>query len=362
MRTFLKTLLTVTAVLTIAAPAAAQEKTIDVNRIVVEAQKIAAQTHEIVAEALAHAHGIEQRERESGRIEQVERISKTSKIGASGQLELANISGDIVVTAGAGDEVKIEAVKRGRGATEEEAKAQLANVTVEITERPGRVDVRARYPESSERHRHINVSVDYTVTAPAGTNVLVRSVSGDIRVTGTKGDLDAETVSGDVTIADAGRLARAKSVSGDIDIKGAASDGTLDLSSVSGDVVARGVKARRIEAGTVSGDAELSDATCEAAMMKSVSGDITFGGPLSKAGRYEFKSHSGDVRLTVGAEPGFTLDANTFSGGINSELPLTVGGEKGAAVSKRTLHGTYGDGSATVDVTTFSGSVVIRKR
>jgi len=32
-----------------------------------------------------------------------------------------------------------------------------------------------------------------------------------------------------------------------------------------------------------------------------------------------------------------------------------LAGEKGAAVSKRTLHGVYGDGSATIDVTTFSG-------
>jgi len=360
MRTSLKTLLTVAATaFALASPAGAQEKTADVHRIVAEAQKIAGHTHEIVVDALAHAHAIEQRGGEHGRIEQTERISKAVKIGASGQLDLSNISGTIIVTAGPGDEVKIEAVKRGRGDTEAEAKTQLTYVAVDIAERPGRVDVRARYKEGEQ---HINVSVDYTVTAPAGTRVSVRSVSGDIRVTGTKGDLDVESVSGDVTIADAGQLARAKTVSGDVDIQGATSNGTLDIGSVSGDVRAKGVKARRIDAGTVSGDAELADTTCDAATMKSVSGDVSFSGALAKAGRYEFRSHSGDVRLTVAPEPGFELDASTFSGAINSELPLTVGGEKGAAVSKRTLHGVYGDGSATIDVTTFSGTVIIRKR
>ncbi len=359
MRTSVKVLLMVAAAaLALASPAGAQEPIVDVHRIVAEARKIAVHTHEIVAEALAHAHGIDQRGGH-GRVEQTERISKTVKLGASGQLDLANVSGTIIVTAGPGDEVKIEAVKRGRGDTDAEAKTQLTNVTVEITEHPGRLDVRARYKEGE---RHVNASVDYTVTAPAGTRVTVRSVSGDISVTGTKGDLDVESVSGDVTIAEAGRLSRAKTVSGDVDIKGAATDGSLDVSSVSGDVVARSVKARRIEAGTVSGNAELSDATCEAATMKSVSGDVTFNGPLARAGRYEFKSHSGDVRLVVGAEPGFELDASTFSGAVNSDLPLTVGGEKGAAISRRSLHGVYGDGSATIDVTTFSGSVIIRKR
>jgi DUF4097 and DUF4098 domain-containing protein YvlB len=358
MRTSLKTLLTVAATaFALASPAGAQERVVDVHRIVAEAQKIAADTHRIVIDALAHAG--EQHGRESGRIEQTERISKAVKIGASGQLDLSNLSGTIIVTAGPGDEVRIEAVKRGRGDTEAEAKTQLTNVTVDISERPGRVDVRTRYKEGE---RHVRVSVDYTVTAPAGTRVSARSVSGDIRITGTKGDLDVESVSGDVTIADAGQLARAKTVSGNVDITGATSAGTLDIGSVSGDVVAKGVKARRIDAGTVSGDAELTDTTCEAATMKSVSGDVSFSGALAKAGRYEFRSHSGDVRLTVAAEPGFELDATTFSGAINSELPLTVGGEKGAAVSRRTLHGIYGDGSATIDVTTFSGSVIIRKR
>jgi len=181
MRTSLKTLLTVAATaFALASPAGAQEKTADVHRIVAEAQKIAGHTHEIVVDALAHAHAIEQRGGEHGRIEQTERISKAVKIGASGQLDLSNISGTIIVTAGPGDEVKIEAVKRGRGDTEAEAKTQLTYVAVDIAERPGRVDVRARYKEGEQ---HINVSVDYTVTAPAGTRVSVRSVSGDIRVT-----------------------------------------------------------------------------------------------------------------------------------------------------------------------------------
>ena len=66
--------------------------------------------------------------------------------------------------------------------------------------------------------RNINVSVAYTVTAPAGTRLTIGSVSGNIKVSDIKGDLSANSISGDVRIANAGRIAAAKSISGDVEI------------------------------------------------------------------------------------------------------------------------------------------------
>ena len=57
---------------------------------------------------------------------------------------------------------------------------------------------------------------------------------------------------------------------------------------------------------------------------RSVSGNIEFDAPLSKGGRYEFTSHSGDIRLAVLGSTGFELDANTFSGSVRSDLPVTL--------------------------------------
>src|SRR5436305_9313047 len=47
--------------------------------------------------------------------EQTERFSRKVKVGRDGRVSVSNISGDITVTAGGGDEVSIEAVKRTRG-------------------------------------------------------------------------------------------------------------------------------------------------------------------------------------------------------------------------------------------------------
>jgi DUF4097 and DUF4098 domain-containing protein YvlB len=337
----------------LASPTAAQEGA--------DRGAIAARISGHVRDALDRALAQRTRDRDRGRDsqEQVERQTRTLKLGPSGQLDLTNISGDVTITAGGRDETTIEIVKRGRGPTDEEARRQLGLVEAEIIERAGRAEVRVRYTEGERRY---NASVDYNVTTPAGTRVRIRSVSGDVRVTGVKGEVDLETVSGDVTLDGIGQLTHAKTVSGDLEISGVDVDGTLDASSVSGDLTARRIKARRVELGTVSGTVDVSDVTCDSATARTMSGDVRFAGSLAKSGRYEFTSHSGDVQLSLGGDVGFEIEASTFSGSINSDLPLTVGGRSGQRRSDRSIRGVYGDGSALLNVTTFSGSVIIRKR
>jgi DUF4097 and DUF4098 domain-containing protein YvlB len=279
-----------------------------------------------------------------------------------GRLTLSNISGDITVTGGSGDEVSIDALKRGRG-----DQARLAAVRILVDDRPGRVDIRTEY---DEMRRNNNVSVDYTITMPASATLEVKSISGSVKVTGVQGAVRAETVSGSVTTSGTPRLETAKSVSGDIDLTNAGTDADLSAGSVSGSVRAKGLKARSLDLGTVSGDVVLVDVSCERLGVKSVSGTVEFSGTLARNGRYDVNSHSGTVRLTLGGNTGFELNANTFSGSIRSELPLTIGGDRDVnriedrrrGVNNRTIHATYGDGSAALTVRTFSGDIVIAKR
>jgi len=302
--------------------------------------------------------------------EQTERFSRKLKIGRDGRFSLANIAGDIVITGGPGDEISIEAVKRTRG-----DKSELARVQITVDEHPGRVDVRTEGEQNrTDRNRRMDhVSVDYTVTVPASVVVDVRSVSGSVKVTGVHGALRAETVSGNVTTADTPRLETARTVSGDVSITGAAADGDLTAASVSGNVTAKGLKARGLDLGSVSGDIIVSDVTCERLGAKSVSGNVEYAGAIVKTGRYEINSHSGTVRLLLASPAGFELNANSFSGSIRSELPLTIGGDAARrdgntsrgrrdAANSHSMRATFGDGSATLVVRTFSGDIIIAKR
>ena len=102
------------------------------------------------------------------------------------------------------------------------------------------------------------------MSVPGSASVDLHSVSGTIKVTGIHGSLRSETISGDVTITDAPKLEIAKTVSGDVTLTGITTDGDLTASSVSGNVRAKGLKARGVDVGSVSGDIAVSDATASA--------------------------------------------------------------------------------------------------
>ncbi|MCU1383888.1 MAG: hypothetical protein JWL71_2585 [Acidobacteria bacterium] len=303
--------------------------------------------------------------------EQTEHFSRKVKIGRDGRFSLSNISGDITVTAGSGDEVSIDAVKRTRG-----DKSELGRVQIIVDDRAGRVDIRTEHEGQNrgDRNRQSDhVSVDYTVSVPASASVDLHSISGTVRVTGVHGSLRSETISGNVTITDAPRLEAAKTVSGDVSLTGITTDGDLTASSVSGNVRAKGLKARGIDLGIISGDISVSDVTCDRLGVKSVSGSVEYAGSISRGGRYEINAHSGTVRLMLTNPAGFELNANSFSGSIRSELPLTIGGDSSRrdddsrrgrrdGGNTHAMRATFGDGSATLVVRTFSGDIIISKR
>ncbi|HMC72491.1 MAG TPA: DUF4097 family beta strand repeat-containing protein, partial [Mycobacteriales bacterium] len=251
---------------------------------------------------------------------------------------------------------------------------ELARVHIIVDERAGRVDVRTEHePMYRDRdNRGDHVSVDYAITAPAGVAVEVKSISGNVKVTGSRGAVRAETISGDVVATDTPKLELAKSVSGNVTLTGVSTDGDLAAGSVSGDVIARSVKVHTLDLSSVSGNVKVNDVTCDRFNAKSTSGGVEYDGAITKGGTYDLNVHSGNVRLVLANPAGFVLNANSFSGSIRSDLPLTIGGDSGArdrdqrgrryGVTNHSMRATYGDGSATVTVRTFSGDITIAKR
>jgi hypothetical protein len=313
------------------------------------------------------AEEYQRRDREDNREEQTERFTKTLRLGPNGSLDVGNIAGDIAIVKGSGSDTTIEVIKVARGRTADDAKQQLQLVQVDVNDRNGRGEVKARYPHSEDwtrsGRRNLNVSVSYNITAPAGTQINVSTISGDVKVTDIKGEVSAASVSGDVRISGGARITSAKSVSGSIDITDAQTDGSLEAGSVSGDVTLRKVSARRLDLSSVSGDVQVEDAQCEHVSAHSTSGNIGYAGALAKGGRYELKSFSGGVRVTVASNTGFEIEASSFSGEVRPEMDITVRNAGDTARRRRTtLSGTYGDGSALLQITTFSGRISIGKR
>jgi DUF4097 and DUF4098 domain-containing protein YvlB len=290
--------------------------------------------------------------------EATQKVVNRFKVGPSGTLDISNFAGRIAVTAGGTDTIIVEAMKRVRS-REGDVKAQLEHTVVNMSEQGGRVEVRTTFDGRNPR-----AAVDYAVTAPAGTSVYAHSISGDIKITGITGEVRADTVSGDVDAVSTPGATLVRSVSGNASVSGASNPNELRASSVSGMVTVRGAKVRSLEADTISGDVRLTDATCDRVAARSISGTVSFDGPLVKNGRYEFKSQSGDISLALTGTPGFELDASTFSGNVRSDLPVTVaaGETQPGRRSHRGIHGVHGDGSAQLVLTSFSGDITIAKK
>jgi DUF4097 and DUF4098 domain-containing protein YvlB len=350
----MRTLLLVTLIASLAAPAAAQDP----------AARARSTTREMALRA---------REAERARVQrglpsqETERTTRPLHIGANGEIQISNIAGDIVVTRGSGDEASVEIVKTARGRTPEEAKAMLQRVTVDVVERSNRAEIRTQYARGDEMRRedrrNVHVTVAFTVTAPAGTRVRAQSMSGSISTKDINGEVSLQSVSGTIRATNAGRIAGAQTISGNVEIADTDSDGPIEASSVSGTVALRRVKARQLELGAISGNVVMDDVDCARVEAQTVSGEVKFSGELQKNGRYDLNSHSGAIQVVIAGGTGFELEATSFSGTVHSDFPATTR-DSGAAYGprQRSLRAVVGDGSAVLDLTTFSGNITVSKR
>ena len=299
------------------------------------------------------------------REEQRETLTKTVRLGSNGILDINNLSGSIEIRRGSGDDAVIEITKVARARTTDEAREMLGLVTIEIQSRGERADIKSVYPhmQAGSGRRNANVSVNYSITAPQNTRVRAATLSGNVKATDIRGELSLTTMSGSVHITNAARIALAKSASGNVELTNVDSDGALAASTLSGSVILRQVKARRIQVSCISGRVVVQEVETDRLDAETVSGDVMFSGPLAKAGRYELTTHSGNVRAEITGRTGFELDANTFSGTV--ETDFTINGadiSTGRGGRRKSISGTVGDGSAVLDVTTFSGNVYVVKK
>ena len=193
----------------------------------------------------------------------------------------------------------------------------------------------------------------FEITVPVGARVSARSASGSVSVRGVRGDLEMRTQSADVDLRDVGRI-DVESLSGDVTIQGVA--GESSINTVSGDIDLGGARGD-LQIETVSGDIDLRDVVAKQIRSHTTSGDVSFTGSILADGRYEYQTHSGEVRLVLPGDVGAQLSLATFSGGIESDFPITL--SPTSHDSKR-LSFTLGQGTARIIAETFSGDITLK--
>lgn len=264
-------------------------------------------------------------------------LPQTQDFAWSGELRndqrvsVHNIVGEVRVERATGRRVEVVATKRsGRY-------GDPKDVVITARETPRGVQVCVRYPgmrestrpgdgegcrtesEGRDGNRNRNdTEVNFVIRLPAGIMVDAATVSGNVIAEGVSADASVTSVSGDVTVS-------------------GFTGQQLDATTVSGDVALRGILGRRVEAETVSGNVE-------------------FEGALDRAGRYDFTTLSGRVLVDLPAGSGAEIEASTFSGRIR--MPAGVAAESNRRRNRSS--GRLGDGGATLNLESFSGSVEVR--
>ncbi|MBM3310456.1 MAG: DUF4097 domain-containing protein [Candidatus Aminicenantes bacterium] len=286
-----------------------------------------------------------------------EKFSKTESLDRSGRVMISNVSGRVEVRSWGEAQVKIDAVKTSQADSLEKAKENAAKVAIEVTKTGNILRVETKYPDSKLfRHQSLHVSVDYVVLVPDKADVKVKNVSGSINVQDVGGPIEVDNTSGNVTVTKAGGGVDARTTSGTL----VASDlvGDADLKTVSGRIKAERVKGS-VSAETTSGSIDLVEVTeARTVRAKVLSGNIGYSGEVAAGGKYAFEALSGTITLSLPASASFDLDAETFSGGVQTDFPVTMSG----AISRKEVRGTVGGGGATLRVKSFSGSIKIIKK
>ena len=281
---------------------------------------------------------------ESGvRIRGINQIDTTVRLDRGGAVDLSLISGRIRVTGWDQPTVKISAsIESGYL----RFSANSSRVMLSVDDEDG----------GSYRHRNRNVGeARYEVSVPRGARLILEAVSGDVMARGSQGEIEASSVSGDVDVTDGVRTVSAESVSGSVHT--AQVNGNLRAETVSGNLRAEGVTGD-VEASSVSGDIRLAGIQSKDVRTETVSGEITYAGSIEPTGRYGFESHSGTIRLDIPRNAGAQFSVETFSGGIDTDFPVTIPPGKNGRTGH--MEFTIGDGRAKITAQTFSGEIVVR--
>jgi len=223
-------------------------------------------------------------------------------VGDSPKVVVITSNGGIKVNAGSDNEVRVQATLREPDRIDYTVSPVGDTITVEAKARSGGPWTGC-------------MSAEITVTAPARTDVDLKTSNGAI-------ELDAIEGSGKLTT----------------------SNGKIVLDNVKGNFEGR-TSNGEVDARGVIGEFDLGTSN----------GRISFHGELTAGGSNRLVTSNGSVDVELLGTPSVSLEATTSNGDITSELPMTD-----ALIEDDRIVGTVGDGEANLYISTSNGDVTIR--
>lgn len=284
----------------------------------------------------------------------VRTVEKTFTVQPGGTLQAMTSGGDIQVTSGEGNEVRITARQTFRANSEAEANDIAKTLTLTLEQKGNDVVAEAKVERSG--WGRTKVSVDFTVMVPRQFNLDARTSGGDIKVGDLKGTLRARTSGGDLEFSRIEGVIDGSTSGGDVTLI----EGTAEtkLSTSGGDIeVTRAGGPTSVS--TSGGDIRL-DSVAQLVSATTSGGDIVANITQPITQDVSLGTSGGDVKVTLPQGSAFLLDAGT-SGGRVDATGLTITLEKGG-MGKSRLMGSVNGGGPRLKLRSSGGDITVRTK
>lgn len=250
--------------------------------------------------------------------------------GAS--ISLINDVGQVTVRYGEGRRIVI----RSRTASDK--------IEVDVEQKGTRFEVRTHLLQPGTPEE---MKVEYEVFVPARVGITVRANSGPIRVKGLRGSeimLDGDSAPVEVHEVEAGgQHVHARTVSGNITL-GNISNAHLEIRSLGGDVSLEKVSGPKVQVTTTQGN-------------------IRYAGQFGSNGEYSLISHSGNIDVSLPETASVDIMAESVEGSADNDFPLQRKQHSSFLPHKgRSFSGTSHSGSSSVQLSSFSGKIRVKKQ
>jgi DUF4097 and DUF4098 domain-containing protein YvlB len=227
-------------------------------------------------------------------------------------------SGDVVVRGWDRREVRARATGAGTLRLQTDAGQTARRVEVQVS----------REQEGEPVQGDCGTTDSVELSVPREASVTLRVHEGHVELSGVA-EARVQTFTGDVDVRGVSRLVEVSCMSGDISLSDAS--GRVSLRTVSGDVEATNVRKVQPDddlfAATTSGDITLEGVTHSRVRGSTVSGGVLLTGALARGGSYDLRTTSGDVTLALPADASFRVNARVVaSGEIITDFPVKTSG------------------------------------
>ncbi len=257
----------------------------------------------------------------------------THRLGEAGRMTVKSVTGVLRVRGIDGEEARVTVLYRIRATDQTAAERALDSGRVLVSRSEGELFV-----ETPERRLSTGlawlfggarVNADILVEVPRGTTLTV------------------ETMTGSIEAQDLGGQQRYKSISGEIRLWGLC--GGIEAGTVSGGISLDGAAPLRLRANTISGGIRARAPLFLALSLNTTSGGMTVVGNFDPGTDHRVETISGGLDVTT--QSGVTVELRTVSGSIHGPISTRIEGTRG------NWRGIAGDGRARIAVNSTSGSV-----